>query len=208
MGVAKNLLSTRVCRRLKKTNATPKTAALNRENPSMPGKIKSIILYSLPCNHGQFLHTDQFKLIRNSPVFNDLNGLRQRHFKNRILICEAEEDLRFYFILGKPAGRHGKNPAKQWRRYFPFQGHSAWLPDIFFVFSFNNAGMPAGRGSHSYEVSCGFFKAMETDSSAPSDKTENQNKNHAETQTENNGRRTSQNGSVSLPWVMASMARN
>ena len=48
IGVAKNRLITRVCLKLKNTNAVPKTPELNKEKPSCPGKIKSIDLYSRP----------------------------------------------------------------------------------------------------------------------------------------------------------------
>ena len=48
MGVAKNLFNTSVCLKEKKTNAVPNTPALMSEKPSMPGKTKSMALYSLP----------------------------------------------------------------------------------------------------------------------------------------------------------------
>src|SRR5450432_3238508 len=48
MGVAKNLFSTRLCRRLNNKNEEANTPAINNENPNWPGKIKSICLYARP----------------------------------------------------------------------------------------------------------------------------------------------------------------
>ena len=47
-GVAKNLLMTKFCLRAKKIKAVPKTPVLNKEKPNCPGKIKSMVLCSLP----------------------------------------------------------------------------------------------------------------------------------------------------------------
>ena len=42
-GVAKKRLITRVCLKLKNTNAVPNTPVLNKEKPSCPGKMKSMV---------------------------------------------------------------------------------------------------------------------------------------------------------------------
>ena len=47
MGVAKKRFNTNVFLKLKNINATPKTPELNKENPNCPGRIKSMVLYSL-----------------------------------------------------------------------------------------------------------------------------------------------------------------
>src|SRR6476469_9662826 len=104
MGVAAMRFNTRLCLKLNKRKEEPKTPAINKEKPSWPGRIKSICLYTRPCN--SLLWIDAMDGLVGK-IFSSIEAMAFFNSVCNTVFWPAEEALEVMFISYFGTGETG-----------------------------------------------------------------------------------------------------